>query len=134
MLPVPKDKAMDTKQVIEALSALAQETRLAIYRLLMQRGPVGLPAGAIAEALNLPASSLSFHLAHLSRAGLVTQRREGRSLIYAVDVGGMNALMAYLTENCCGGNAACVPVCTPATCAPDSASATAATSKRRTSA
>jgi DNA-binding transcriptional ArsR family regulator len=110
---------METKQVIDALGALAQETRLAIYRLLMQRGPEGLSAGAIAEALSLPASSLSFHLAHLSRAGLVAQRRESRSLIYAVDFGGMNELMAYLTENCCGGNAA---ACAPVACTPDCAS------------
>ena len=101
---------METRQVIEALSALAQETRLSIYRLLVQRGPAGLGAGAIAEALDVPASSLSFHLAHLSRAGLLTQRRESRSLIYAVDFAGMNGLMGYLTENCCGGNlAACAP-------------------------
>lgn len=103
---------MDTKQVIEALSALAQDTRLSIYRLLIQRGPEGMGAGAIAAALDIPASSLSFHLAHLSRAGLLTQRRESRSLIYAVDFAGMNALMGYLTENCCGGNAAaCAPAC-----------------------
>ena len=103
---------METKQVIEALSALAQETRLAIYRLLVERGPEGMGAGAIAEALNVPASSLSFHLAHLSRAGLLTQRRESRSLIYAVDFAGMNALMGYLTENCCGGDMSkCAPAC-----------------------
>ena len=106
---------METKQVIEALSALAQDTRLSIYRLLVQRGPAGLGAGAIAEALDIPASSLSFHLAHLSRAGLLTQRRESRSLIYAVDFTGMNALMGYLTENCCGGDAA---ACAPALLAP----------------
>lgn len=122
---------METKQVIEALSALAQETRLAIYRLLVARGLAGLGAGAIAEALDVPASSLSFHLAHLSRAGLLTQRRESRSLIYAVDFAGMNALMGYLTENCCGGDAAaCAPACAP-DCAPPTR---ASTSKRRKSA
>ena len=122
---------METKQVIDALAALAQDTRLAIYRLLMQRGPTGLPAGAIAEALSLPGSSLSFHLAHLSRAGLITQQRESRSLIYAVNFDGMNALMAYLTENCCGGNAAaCAPVCAT-DCAPPTR---ASTRKRRRSA
>ena len=106
---------MNTKQVIEALSALAQDTRLSIYRLLVQRGPSGMGAGAIADALDIPASSLSFHLAHLSRAGLLTQQRESRSLIYAVDFAGMNALMGYLTENCCGGDAAaCAPPCLPA--------------------
>lgn len=106
---------MDTKQVIEALSALAQDTRLAIYRLLVQRGPAGMGAGAIAGALDIPASSLSFHLAHLSRAGLLTQRRESRSLIYAVDFAGMTDLMGYLTENCCGSDvAACAPASLPA--------------------
>lgn len=112
---------METKQVIESLSALAQETRLAIYRLLIARGPQGMGAGEIAEALSVPASSLSFHLAHLSRAGLLTQRRASRSLIYAVDFAGMNALMGYLTENCCGGDmsqcapaADCGPACAPA--------------------
>ena len=105
---------MDIKQVIEALSALAQETRLSIYRLLIQRGPEGMGVGAIAAALDIPPSSLSFHLAHLSRAGLLTQRRHSRALIYAVDFAGMNALMGYLTENCCGGAAAiCAPVCLP---------------------
>ena len=108
---------METRQVIEALSALAQETRLAIYRLLVQRGPAGLAAGAIAEALAVPASSLSFHLAHLSRAGLLTQRRESRSVIYAVDFTGMNALMGYLTENCCGG-ASCAPSLAAPCCDP----------------
>lgn len=103
---------MDTKQAVEALSALAQDTRLSIYRLLVQRGPAGMGAGAIAGALDIPASSLSFHLAHLSRAGLLTQRRESRSLIYAVDFAGMNALMGYLTENCCGSDTtACAPAC-----------------------
>lgn len=101
---------MQTSQAIAALSALAQETRLAIFRLLVQRGPDGLAAGAIAEALGVPASSLSFHLAQLSHAGLVVQRRASRQLIYSADYDGMNALMAYLTENCCRGNlTACVP-------------------------
>lgn len=103
---------MNTKRAIGALGALAQETRLAIYRLLVERGHGGLAAGTIAERLDLPASSLSFHLAHLRRAGLLAQRREGRSLIYAVDFAAMNALMGYLTENCCGGDASlCPPVC-----------------------
>ena len=106
---------MNTKRAIAALGALAQETRLAIFRLLVERGPSGLAAGAIAEKLELPASSLSFHLADLHRAGLLAQNREGRSLIYAVDFKVMNALMGYLTENCCGGNPAlCLPACRPA--------------------
>jgi ArsR family transcriptional regulator len=102
---------MQTKRAISALGALAQETRLAIFRLLVERGPEGLSAGAIAEALDIPSSSLSFHLAQLSHAGLIVQRRESRSLIYSVDFEGMNSLMGYLTENCCGGDAAaCNPV------------------------
>ena len=103
---------METKHAIAALGALAQETRLAIFRLLVERGPVGLAAGGIAEALDLPASSLSFHLAQLTHAGLILQRRESRSLIYSVDFAAMGSLMGYLTENCCGGNAAaCLPAC-----------------------
>ena len=94
---------MNSADAISALSGLANEHRLAVYRLLVQTGPEGLPAGEIAEALDVPQSSLSFHLVHLKRAGLVTQRRESRSLIYAADFDGMNALVSYLTDNCCGG-------------------------------
>ncbi len=111
---------MDANTTIAALGALAQETRLAIYRLLVQRGPAGLAAGAAADSLGLPASSLSFHLAQLSHAGLIVQRRAGRSLIYSADFVTMNDLMAYLTENCCGcATGACAPVCEPATAAPE---------------
>jgi len=100
--------------VIRAMSALAQEHRLAAFRLLVQAGAGGMAAGAIAERLGLPASSMSFHLAQLAHAGLVSQRRESRSIIYAADYAAMNGLMAYLTENCCGGlpcedAAACQP-------------------------
>jgi DNA-binding transcriptional ArsR family regulator len=107
---------MNTKQVVGALASLAQETRLAIFRLLVERGPAGLAAGAIAERLDVPDSSLSFHLAHLTRAGLLVQRREGRSLVYSTDFGGMNSLVAYLTENCCRGRPEdCgLPACDPA--------------------
>lgn len=105
---------METTKVIAALAALAQEHRLAIYRLLVERGPAGEAAGAIAEALELPASSLSFHLAQLRHAGLVVQRRQSRSLIYAADIGAMNALVGYLTANCCGNPAAAATVCCPA--------------------
>jgi DNA-binding transcriptional ArsR family regulator len=94
---------MKSDDAIAALSALANEHRLAVFRLLVQAGPEGKAAGAIAEALSLPASSLSFHLAHLTRAGLITQRRESRSLIYGADFGAMNGLVGFLTENCCGG-------------------------------
>jgi ArsR family transcriptional regulator, arsenate/arsenite/antimonite-responsive transcriptional repressor len=106
---------MDEKHAIAALGALAQETRLALFRLLVTVGPAGLPAGAIAERLNVQPSSLSFHLAQLVHAGLITQRRLSRQLIYSAEYGAMNALLAYLTENCCGQGAACAPVCDPAT-------------------
>jgi len=99
---------MKNLDAVSALGALANEHRLGVFRLLVQAGPEGRPAGAIAEALGLPASSMSFHLAHLTRAGLITQRRESRSLIYAADFAAMNALIGFLTENCCGG-AACAP-------------------------
>ncbi len=94
---------MQGETVIRALGALAQEHRLAVFRLLVQTGEAGLAAGAIADSLGVPASSMSFHLAQLAQAGLVTQRRQGRSLIYAADYDAMNDLMGYLTENCCGG-------------------------------
>jgi ArsR family transcriptional regulator len=101
---------MEKALAIAALGALAHETRLSIFRILVQRGPEGLPAGAIADRLRVPPSSLSFHLAHLRRAGLILQRRESRQLIYSTDYTGMNDLMGYLTENCCGGDAsACAP-------------------------
>jgi ArsR family transcriptional regulator, arsenate/arsenite/antimonite-responsive transcriptional repressor len=109
---------MENKAAVAALAALAQDTRLAIYRLLVERGPEGMPAGRIAEALSLPDSSLSFHLAQLSRAGLIGQKRMSRQLIYSADFAAMNTLVGYLTENCCGGNPAlCAPVCEPS-CAP----------------
>lgn len=99
---------MNVPETISALSALAHEHRLAIYRLLVQAGPEGKAAGEIAEALELPPSSLSFHLAHLTRSGLLSQRRESRSLIYSADFEQMNALVGFLTENCCGGRS-CAP-------------------------
>ena len=106
---------MNGKGAIAALGALAQETRLAIFRLLVQRGPEGLAAGQVAEKLSLPASSLSFHLAQLNHAGLVLQQRRSRSLIYSVNFNAMDALMAFLTENCCAGaSTLCLPVCKPA--------------------
>jgi len=95
-------------QAIDALSALAQSSRLAIYRLLVARGPGGLPAGEIGGKLDLPPATLSFHLAHLARAGLVRPRQEGRFVIYSADYASMNALVGYLTENCCGGRS-CAP-------------------------
>ena len=103
---------MQPDSVIRSLGALAQEHRLAAYRLLVQAGPEGMAAGALAEALGIPASSLSFHLAQLSNAGLVSQRRVSRSIIYAADYAVMNGLLSYLTENCCAGGS-----CAPATTA-----------------
>jgi DNA-binding transcriptional ArsR family regulator len=99
---------MEKTDVIAALAALAQESRLDIYRLLVQAGPGGLPAGQIGERLALPAATLSFHLTQLRQAGLIGFRRDGRSLIYAAAYPAMNALMAYLTDNCCGGQS-CSP-------------------------
>lgn len=93
---------------IEALGALAQEHRLTLFRLLVQAGDKGMPAGAIAEALGVPNSSLSFHLAQLRNTGLILQERQHRSLIYRANYQAMNALLAYLMENCCGG-AECAP-------------------------
>jgi DNA-binding transcriptional ArsR family regulator len=93
---------MDASAVIRALGALAQEHRLAAFRLLVQAGGDGLPAGAIAEKLGW-FSSMSFHLAALANAGLVTQRRQSRLVIYSANYPAMNGLMAYLTENCCAG-------------------------------
>lgn len=101
---------MEKTDVVTALGALAQESRLDIYRLLVQAGPEGLPAGRIGERLGLPSATLSFHLNALRHAGLVTFHREGRSLIYAAAYAAMNELLGYLTENCCQGNpAGCGP-------------------------
>ncbi|AOL23580.1 DNA-binding transcriptional regulator, ArsR family [Erythrobacter litoralis] len=104
---------MQSHQVISSLAALAQEHRLAAFRLLVEAGAEGIPAGMLADKLGVPPSSMSFHLAQLSHAGLVTQRRESRSIIYSADYAAMNALMGYLTENCCGGDD-CAAVCAPA--------------------
>lgn len=97
---------------LDAFGALSNEHRLGIFRLLVQAGPEGLPAGDIAGELGIPASSLSFHLAHLTRARLTLQRRESRSLIYSANFDTMNGLIAFMTENCCGG-ASCAPAMSP---------------------
>lgn len=110
---------MEAAAVIRALGALAQEHRLAVYRLLVQAGQEGMPAGALAEAVGVPGSSMSFHLAQLANAGLVIQRRQSRSIIYSADFTAMNALMAYMTENCCGG----VPCSSDVACRPSTAQA-----------
>jgi DNA-binding transcriptional ArsR family regulator len=96
---------MKAKDVIEALGALAHEHRLAIFRLLVERGPAGLSAGRIAERVGLVPSSLTFHLQNLQRGGLITQRREGRQLIYSADFTAMTSLVGYLTDNCCAESA-----------------------------
>jgi len=95
--------ALEPASAVAALGALAQPHRLAAFRLLVRAGPAGMAAGMLAEALEVPGSSLSFHLAQLTRAGLIAQRREGRSLVYSADFAAMNRLLAFLTENCCGG-------------------------------
>lgn len=97
---------MEKKDAIVALAALAQESRLDVFRLLVQAGVEGLPAGRIGEALGLPSATLSFHLNQLRHAGLVTFRRDGRSLIYMARYAAMNDLLGYLTKNCCQGDAA----------------------------
>lgn len=94
---------MESKTAVRTLGALAQETRLDIFRLLVREGPDGVPAGSIGERLAIPAPTLSFHLAQLARSGLVLSRRDGRSIRYAANYGGMNALLTYLTEDCCQG-------------------------------
>lgn len=107
---------METNAIVKALGAIAHESRLAVFRLLVQAGPAGLAAGKLAELTELAPSSLSFHLKELALAGMVDARQEGRFVIYSARYETMNAVLAYLTENCCGGNP-CTPVvacCTPA--------------------
>ncbi len=106
---------MESKIAIAALGALAHDTRLGLYRLLVQAGPEGMAAGTLAETLGVPPSSLSFHLNDLMHAGLIEQRRAGRHLFYAADFARMNALVGFLTENCCGGRP---DLCPPTVCAP----------------
>jgi len=103
---------MKSSEAVVALEALAQESRLGVFRLLVEAGPEGLPAGKIAGRMKLPGPTLSFHLAQLKHAGLVACRREGTSLIYSAEFAAMNELVAFMTENCCGGD--------PAQCAPAS--------------
>jgi ArsR family transcriptional regulator, arsenate/arsenite/antimonite-responsive transcriptional repressor len=110
---------MESKIAVRALSALAQDSRLEVYRLLVQAGPDGMAASEIAERLGIPANTLSFHLKALSHAELVQARQEGRFIFYSTNYEQMNSLLAFLTENCCGGQG-CVP-------------AAAASRKRKTS-
>ncbi len=110
---------METKDAVTALAALAQSSRLGVFRTLVQAGPAGLPAGRVAELTGIAPSSLSFHLKELSHAGLAESRQQGRFVIYTARFETMNALLGYLTDNCCGGNP-----CTSATaCVPKPASA-----------
>lgn len=112
---------MEFKTAVQSLAALAQETRLAVYRLLVQQGPTGMAAGEIAAHLELAPATLSFHLKELAHAGLVRSRQAGRFIFYAADFDAMNALLAFLTENCCVAD--CGPACGPAqTCKPSSTS------------
>ncbi len=94
---------MKLENAVKALAALAQDTRLGLYRLLVQRGPDGLAASDIAGRLGVPVSTLSFHLKELTHAGLIAARQDGRFIYYSANFGAMNALVGYLTENCCGG-------------------------------
>lgn len=103
---------METYHAIKALAALAQESRLAIFRLLVQVGPDGLAAGKISEELNIPPATLSFHLKELSHAELLTSRQESRFVIYAANYQAMTGLVDFLTENCCGGQP-CKPAAAP---------------------
>jgi DNA-binding transcriptional ArsR family regulator len=105
---------MDSQHAVEALAALAQDSRLAVYRLLVKRGPEGYAAGEIGERLKIPGPTLSFHLKALAQAGLVKARKESRFLYYSAHFERMNALIAYLTENCCALGSRCESVCAPA--------------------
>lgn len=112
---------MKIKTAVQSLAALAQETRLAVFRLLVEAGPAGINAGAIAEATGIPAATLSFHIAQLARVGLVVARREGRFIFYSADFAAMDGLIVYLTDNCCQGGQ----------CLPRTVAATTAANRRR---
>lgn len=104
---------MENTEFVVALAAIAQESRLSVFRELVKAGPEGMAAGKIGEATGIPPSSLSFHLKELAHAQMVTARQQGRFVIYSANFNTMNKLIAFLTENCCGGNP-CTPVCVPA--------------------
>lgn len=119
---------MQMKQILLALAALAQETRLSVYRLLVEHAPEGLTAGEVAERLGVAPASLSFHLKELTRAGLIVPRPEGRFVWYSADLDAMNGVVGYLTENCCRSSAVCDPKCAPG---PRSIAAVVPTPSRR---
>jgi DNA-binding transcriptional ArsR family regulator len=104
---------MDTTTALKSLAALAQEHRLAIFRLLVEKGPAGIAAGRIAERLGLPAPTTSFHLKELVNAGLASAQPQSRFIYYRANYASMNGLIAYLTENCCRGSGACDTQCAP---------------------
>ena len=116
---------MESKDAVAALAALAQSSRLSVFRTLVQAGPSGLPAGQVAELTGIPPSSLSFHLKELSHAGLADSRQDGRFVIYTARFETMNALLGYLTDNCCGGN----PCTSASACAPKPAAKKTASRK-----
>ena len=105
---------METNNVLNALAALSQEHRLAVFRLLVEHAPEGLYAGEIAERLSLAPPTLSFHLKELSQAGLIASRQDGRFIWYRADLNAMNGLVGYLTENCCRASSVCDAACVPA--------------------
>jgi DNA-binding transcriptional ArsR family regulator len=105
---------MEQTDAVAALAALAQDNRLDVFRLLVQAGPDGLAAGNIASELRLAPNTLTFHFDRLRQAGLVSVRRDGRSMIYSANYDSMNSLIGYLTDNCCGGAAQYAPACAPA--------------------
>lgn len=125
---------MESSNAVLALAALAQETRLAVYRLLVEHAPEGLPAGQIADRLGLPAPTLSFHLKEMWRAGLIAPRQDGRFVWYRADLAAMNALVGYLTENCCRASATCDPSCGPTRARQNVAVSLAAPKRRRSAA
>ena len=104
---------MNEREAVTALAALAQESRLAVYRLLVQRGPDGYPAGELSAQLAIPGPTLSFHLKELAAAGLVAARKDGRFIYYSPSFERMRALVGYLTDNCCSLAATCAPECAP---------------------
>ena len=122
---------MKTKAVLAALGALAQESRLAVFRLLVEHAPEGLPAGGIAERLDMPSATLSFHLKELTNAGLIAARPQSRFIWYRADLEAMNGLIGYLTENCCGSSAVCDPASVPANAPLPVAVSLPATRKRK---